>query len=289
MFGGIDFVAGLMLIGGILMGLVRGFLGTLIDLISIFLGLALGSFVYLAPVRLFRHFNITGIAVEIICFVLSVFVLTFTAITLFEMLRKRVEWKHFLDRLAGAGLGILEGFILSSGILILMSTSSQAATEISQSLVAGKVLRFLPAVLEKMERHNIVLPKLIMLPSSYPEEFEVKHKTVRFTKISFVKLDGATCLKCGGKVHFAGYFVLQGARLTPKFVCSQCGRTSDGCQTYEGFHAIYGSCPVELAKKGQRFDCGSWPNHEWVSPGKTCPVCGKSLEIWEWQAPQAYR
>ncbi|HPP12648.1 MAG TPA: CvpA family protein, partial [bacterium] len=254
MFGGIDFIASTMLLAGVLMGLVRGFLGTLIDLVGIAIGLSLGSFVYLGPVRLFRQFNITGSLVDLLCFVFSVFVLTFTSIVLLDMLRRRADWKHFLDRLGGALLGVGEGLVLASGTLILMSASPRAAGEISQSPVASKVLRFLPEIVERTEKHGLVLPKMVMLPSSYPAEFEVSQKGFRFIKISFTSLEGATCLKCGGKVHFAGYFVRQGASLSPKFVCENCGRTSDGCQTYEGFHLIYGTCPVTLARKGQRFD-----------------------------------
>ncbi|MCM8769969.1 MAG: CvpA family protein [Candidatus Omnitrophica bacterium] len=289
MIGGIDFIVGVMFLSGVLAGLVRGFLGTLIDLVGISVGLTLGSFVYLAPVQLFRHFNLDSPVVRLLCFAFSVSVLTFTTIVLLDMLRKRAEWKHFVDRFGGAALGVLEGLFLASGVLIILSTSASASREISLSPVAEKVLPFLPRVLESTERHGLVLPKMLSLPASYEAELNGQKQQYRFEKVAFSQFEGARCLKCAGKVQFDGYTLCQGTRLVPKFTCKQCGRTSDGCQTYEGFHYLYKVCPVEMAKKGQLFDCANWRNYEWVSPKGSCPVCGKQLELWEWKSPQSYR
>ena len=51
---------------------------------------------------------------------------------------------------------------------------------------------------------------------------------------------------------------------------------------------LYGKCPVELAEKGEKFDCGQWPNHLLVKPKGPCPVCGKTLDIWKWEPPVPY-
>lgn len=274
MFTGIDFIIVLLGISGILLGVVRGFVGSIIDLTGITAGLILASIVYEAPVHLFKRFNITGNAVELVCFLLSSVVLVFTIILLLDLLRKRVDIKHFLDRFFGLLPGIIEGFIFAGGILVVMSVSFNSATEIQGSKTAKYVIRFIPKVYEKIERKGVTLPKMIFLPKNYGDEFNPLNKTIQFIRTNFVELEGATCLKCDGKVKFAGYFPKLGVAVIPEFVCTKCGRTSDGCQTYEGFHLLYRVCPVKLAKQKQRFDCGNWPNREIIIPEGPCPVCG---------------
>lgn len=289
MFTGVDFITILLVLSGVLLGAIRGFLGTVIDLFSIAVGLALASVVYRAPVHLFRRFQITGSALELTLFILTSIILTMTVVLLLEIWRKRIETKLAVDRIFGGLLGIVEGFIFASGVLIAMSSSYDAGQEIQASRAARYVIRFIPEVYERAERHGITLPKVIVLPSIYTNELKANNQSFRFEKLNFVKLEGSTCLKCGGKVLFEGYFPRNGAGMAPKFVCSQCKRTSDGCQTFEGFHVLYGACPVDLAGKGQWFDCGNWPNHEWIIPRETCPVDNKRIESWEWSPPVSYR
>ncbi|RKY29641.1 MAG: hypothetical protein DRP67_06255 [Candidatus Omnitrophota bacterium] len=281
MFGGIDFIIIVLVLSGILVGILRGILGVIIDLIGILIGSIIASFVYQAPVNLFKKFNITGSVVELIWYLLCFFVFTLIVILLLELGRKRIETRSFVDKFFGAILGIGEGFVYATGILIIMSGSFNAANEIQQSRTAEYVLRYLPKIYEKVERTGITLPKMMFLPEKYSDEFNPKYKKIRFVKINFVKLDGATCIKCGEKVKFAGYFLKYGASVVPKFVCTKCGRTSCGCQTYEGFHLLYGKCPVELAEEGEKIDCGQWPNDSPVIPKGPCPVCGKTLKVWK--------
>jgi len=134
----------------------------------------------------------------------------------------------------------------------------------------------------------VTLPKLVTLPFAYGGEFDYGHPAVRFLRYNFAKLDGATCIKCRGPVEFKGFLLRSGGAMMPLIVCTTCGRKSDGCQTFEGFHALYQACPVDYAVKGQRFDCGNWTNFEWVSPDGECPIDKKVLPSWEYHFPTRY-
>jgi len=58
MFTGIDFITTILMLSGVLTGIVRGFVGNLIDIIGICAGISLASIVYRAPVTLFKKFGI---------------------------------------------------------------------------------------------------------------------------------------------------------------------------------------------------------------------------------------
>jgi hypothetical protein len=128
-----------------------------------------------------------------------------------------------------------------------------------------------------MESLGLPLPKLVNLPADYQEEAAGLRHGLQFMRLNFTRLDGATCLNCRGKVQFLGYRFSRGTLMSPEFRCPKCGRTSDGCQTFEGFHAIYGKCPVTLAEEGVQFDCGVWRNGSWTVPRGVCPVCGNEF------------
>ncbi len=289
MFGGIDFIIIALILCGILAGIVRGFLGTFIDLFGIALSLALASFLYRGPVRLMARFGITGSVVELVLFLFTVVVLILTIIISLEALRKKTELRIFVDRFFGGVLGVVEGFVFASGILIITSASFNAATEVQQSKLGPSVARFIPRVYETAERHRLTMPKMIMLPKNYPDEFNVARQGVKFQKLNFAQLEGSICMKCRGTVLFEGYFIKEGAGMVPRFRCVQCGRLSDGCQTFQGFHTIYGTCPVDLAKKEQKFDCGNWFNYEWITPKGACPVDGNEIKSWLWTPPVTYK
>ena len=289
MFTGIDFIICILFVSGFLLALARGAIGTLIDFTGITAGILLASVTYLAPVNLFRRFEITGYVVNLIFFLLCFLFFTMTIILLFEMLRKKVSTEHVLDKIFGAVLGVAEGLLFASVVLIIISSSFNAASEIQHSTTTKYVLRFLPAAYEKIERIDITVPKLLLLPSTQQEEFNPSQKSIQFVNTNLgEKLDGATCLKCGGKVIFEGYYPKIGALLVPKYVCTKCGRTSDGCQTYEGYHLLYKKCPITLAREKHWFDCGSWLNYEWIMPKGPCPVDNNKLESWKWRKPIPY-
>lgn len=174
----------------------------------------------------------------------------------------------FLDSLGGAAFGLLKGAVIVG--IILMILMAIPVSGIRDTLTASPVARYLldmaPIVYQRVER---------ALPASVPRLL-VTSEGIGFRRVDFAALEGAKCIACGGKVKFEG-FVQKGFISAPKFVCSRCGRTSDGCQTYEGFHLIYGECPVEKSRQGYRLDCKVWPNGKFVTASGPCPVCGVQL------------
>ncbi|HAH97252.1 MAG TPA: hypothetical protein DHD79_02590 [Firmicutes bacterium] len=170
-----------------------------------------------------------------------------------------------LDKLGGSAFGILKGILLIAFMLLIIGSiplpklhqtigESGLASDIGQvtPLMYGLVERALPA--------NV--PRLLITPEG-----------LQLRKTRFSDLDGATCVDCRGEVEFKG-FESKGLVSSPKFICSQCGRTSDGCQTFEGHHQIYDRCPAEMGKQGIAIDCDSWPNNKPVIVKGPCPVCG---------------
>jgi hypothetical protein len=82
-----------------------------------------------------------------------------------------------------------------------------------------------------------------------------------------------TCVVCGGKVTFRSFGHEPQPRV-PLFECEQCGRRSDGCQTFEGHHLLYRYCPLD---DGVSMRCGYW-QCEWQRARGACPVCGGSKD-----------
>jgi uncharacterized membrane protein required for colicin V production len=289
MFTGMDVIISIIILSTMLLGFIRGFVGCTVDLLGIAGGISLASFVYRGPVALLSKFDIKGDVVELVCFLITSLLLILTIILILEVLRRRVGIKHIVDRLFGILPGILEGSILSSLLFITMSLSFNSAMEIQQSRLAGYITRFIPPIYEKTDRIGINIPKMVYIPKKYTDEFNPENKEIQFLRINFSQFEGFTCMECGDKVRFEGYFLRIGAAMVPKVVCEKCGRISCGCQTYEGFHKIYGVCPVEVAKQQKiRFDCGRWPNYKLITPRGPCPVDGNTLKLWEWIPPTLY-
>jgi len=284
---GIDFILIVVFLSGILIGITRGFVGGIIDIIGIIVGISLSSIAYKAPVNLFSKFNIKGTPVDILFFHLFSFLFIISVIVGIEVLRKKVYIKHIVDRILGIFTGVIVGMFLCGFLLNMMSASPNTAREIDNARFSKYITRFAPKIYERSDRIGITLPKLIALSKDYMDEFDKTKLSISFIKVNFSKMKG-TCMKCGGEVEFKGYFIKAGMSVIPKFVCKNCGRTSDGCQAFEIFHFIYKKCPVELAKKGIKFDCGNFPNHELIMPKIECPVDKNQLQLWEWQPPLKY-
>ncbi|MGC8977647.1 MAG: CvpA family protein [Candidatus Ratteibacteria bacterium] len=284
---GIDFILIIVFGSGILTGILRGFIGGIIDIIGIISGVSLASIAYKAPVNLFRRFNIVGTPVEILFFHLFSFLFIISIIVGIEVLRKKVYIKHIIDRIFGFFTGIILGMFLSGFLLNIMSSSPNVAKDIDQTKFAKYIVRFIPKIYERSDKLGITLPKLIAMPEKYEDEFDKTKVKISFLKVNFVKMKG-TCIKCGGEVEFSGYFLKTGTSVVPKYICKNCGRTSDGCQTFELFHFFYKKCPVELARKGIKFDCGNFPNHQLIMPKYPCPIDNNQLQLWEWQPPINY-
>ncbi len=185
------------------------------------------------------------------------------------------ELTRRLDRAGGASLGAVMGIILASGFLVVSGAITGTAAPVRHSLLGSPIISLVPKLHETAERVGLPLPKLMMLPVDYREEVQGTRQGLQFLRLNATRLDGALCLHCRTPVKFMGYKFSRGTLISPLFRCPKCGRTSDGCQTFEGFHAIYGTCPVNLARQGVRFDCGVWTNGWLTYPHGRCPVCGK--------------
>lgn len=197
-------------------------------------------------------FAAVGVVVNIIAYVLNTFA-NFSFLSIF-------------NRLGGAGLGLLKGGIVVCVVLFLVTLlpRTDLQKQIDQSYLAPKFVAATPIVYSQFEK---------VIPTTFPKLL-VTSQGVQFRSIDFSKLEGATCVACGKPVHFVGYFQ-KGHYRSPKFVCTSCGRTSDGCQTYQGYHKIYGECPVVKGREGYQIDCRIWPNGKFVTPLGPCPVCGE--------------
>ncbi|MFB3880748.1 MAG: hypothetical protein ACE149_05765 [Armatimonadota bacterium] len=85
----------------------------------------------------------------------------------------------------------------------------------------------------------------------------------------FLRCGGWTCVTCGGRVEFRGFGHEPKPRV-PLFSCAECGRRSDGCQTFEAHHLLYGGCALD---DDIPMRCGHWLC-AWARPRGACPVCG---------------
>lgn len=170
------------------------------------------------------------------------------------------------DSIGGAVFGAIKGVLLIGFILVILGSVPipSVHSTIGQSGLARDIGQITPKFYGLVEKAlPASVPRLLITPEG-PQ--------LRRARLS--DLEGATCVDCGGKVRFFGVDS-RGLLYSPKFVCTQCGRTSDGCQTYQGYHQIYGRCPLEQTDEGVAIDCDSWPNNRPVLVKGPCPVCGR--------------
>jgi hypothetical protein len=147
--------------------------------------------------------------------------------------------------------------------------------QVEQSYMAPTIIEITTVVYDELSNFlPFKLPRIATYPESLGGYVSSISSYVEHQSVDFKQLDQATCFACGEPVDFLGYLDNSRGSISPKFLCSGCGRTSDGCQTYEGYHEMYEVCPVELAKQGYRFDCGIWTNHRYIVPEGPCVVCG---------------
>ncbi len=256
----------------------RGLISSAGDIISIALALGIGSVVYplaAAPIAWLLHFppNVSGP----IGYLVVTVIIALSAGWGCAALAHRFEPSKHISRIGGAVFGGVLGAILSGVLVLASGLLPGAGSAAQQSLLGRNMIQVVPRLHEGMESIGLPLPKLVQLPTDYRDELEGMRQGLQFMRLNFTKLDGAMCIHCRTPVKFVGYKFSHGMLMSPKFQCPNCGRTSDGCQTFEGFHAIYGKCPVDLANQGVEFDCGVWTNGWWTVPHGKCPVCGKEF------------
>jgi uncharacterized membrane protein required for colicin V production len=257
-------------------GARRGLIAAAGDILSLLLGLIIGSLAYpLAAAPLRAIFGLGDAVAGALGFILLAVLTVFLAGWGSSLLAQRFTLSKPANRLGGAGFGGFFGILLAAVLVLASGILPAAARPVSASALGPRIIALVPRLHENMDAIGIPLPKLVYLPTDYRDEVLGVNRGLQFLQINFSRLDGATCIHCRSPVRFTGYHFSRGTLISPQFRCPNCGRTSDGCQTFEGFHAIYGVCPVSLAQEGLRFDCGVWTNGWWTVPHGPCPVCGK--------------
>ena len=274
----VDLFILLVVTGSAVSGARRGLVPAGGDILSLFLGLALGSIAYPAGSAVMRLFlgRPSALADALGFVAIAALVVTAASWGLTHAAR-RVRLPGPADRVGGAASGAAFGLLLAAVLVLASGLLPGAAEPVERSFLGGRTVKLVPRLHETMERVGFPLPKLIQLPADYRDEVEGRRGEFRFARLNFTDLGGAMCLHCRKPVSFEGYHFSRGTLLSPKFACPGCGRTSDGCQTFEGFHIIYRGCPVTPAEEGLQFDCGVWTNGWRTVPHGPCPVCGREL------------
>lgn len=179
------------------------------------------------------------------------------------------EWRKYtkstaiswIDSWAGAVFGVFKGLVIMIFVFMVMVSTPWNVTHqpVENSFLAQDVLRLTPVFYYLQERS---------LPANVPR-LMISPEGLQLRKFNYQSLDGATCIVCHGKVRYDG---LKGRGIIsfPHFTCTNCGRVSDGCLTFEGYHLLYGRCPYQDQKV---LNCKVWPNPTDVHPKGICPVC----------------
>jgi len=248
----------------------RGLLLALFDILRVLAGLSFGLAAYSLAATVF-HSYLAGI----VAFV----VIAVTLVTVLAMLLKRsgVDPKWGVTpwgRIAGGAVGFCLGFAICTVLIPVLGRSRELQSDIMRAPLARPFVALMPSLYTAADAMNVDLPQLNRRAVRFEDE-GLNAKAVFTERINFSRLNGAMCIECRTPVRFQGYRMKLGMSVSPQFICPNCGRTSDGCQTFEGFHTMYHHCPIEVARGRVAIDCGVWPNGRPVQPKGRCPVCGR--------------
>jgi len=280
-FNWIDLIIGFILLAATIRGIRVGLIKSLLAIIGILAALFLAKAYYSQLSLLLPEAAwLPPVAADTISF-LSIFILTALLVHYCGELLVRYTARgpfRTLDKFCGTFIGLAIGIALVGVLLIVISAFpifTAFHEQVEQSFLAQPIMENLLLFYDQISGLlEIELPKLTVYTEDLGTFLQSVNTETNLYKIDFRALDQATCFVCGGTVDFLGFLDNGKGAISPKFVCAACGRTSDGCQTYEGYHAMYGKCPVELGNQGYRFDCGIWTNNSFHRPLGPCPVCG---------------
>jgi hypothetical protein len=257
---------------GILAEARRGLFFALFDIFRIVAGVGAGFAAYSLFHRLFHSYTAGFVALAVAA--LAVVVLVPAAL---RLLKLNPAWGRTTAGRAAAGIiGLTIGLLIAAVFVPVIGRSSWGREAVPRSVLARPFAKTAPALYYIADALNLDFPMLNARAVRFEDEGRAE-RTALVERINYSRLNGATCIECGAPVHFDGYFRRVGVTVSPRFTCPQCGRTSDGCQTFEGFHKMYGRCPVDVSDALGPIDCGVWPNDRPVYPRGVCPVCGKSI------------
>jgi hypothetical protein len=262
----------LLLVGaGIFAEVSRGLFFALSDVVRIAGGVAAGFAAYALFHRLFHTYTAGFITLGIAALAVVMLVPTTLRLLKLDPAWGKTGWGR-----AGAGvIGLGIGLLIAAVFVPVAGRGGWGRAAVSRSLLARPFLETAPLPYTIADALDLDFPML----NARAIRFEDEGGTGRpglVERVNYSRLDGSTCIECRAAVKFAGYHRRFETAVSPKFVCPVCGRTSDGCQTFEGFHKIYGRCPVDVAEALGPIDCGVWPNDRPVYPKGVCPVDGKS-------------
>jgi len=280
----LDLIIFIIVAAAVIKGIRAGLIRSVFNVAGLVIGF-LAAVSYYAPAgsMILRHINLPQIIADVLSFIV-IFAVTTAAVHLVGSLvavLTKIRLFRFADRVGGSAAGLLIGFILV-GIILIMITAFPLFNgfhdQIEESYLAPTIVENTQQAYEELGKLlPVELPQLTSFPeelSSYLSVISTRSEHSDHHRVNFKELEGATCFVCGGPVEFIGYLDNNMQSVSPKFICTECDRTSDGCQTYEGYHEMYQVCPVELGKLGYRFDCGVWTNHSYHRPTGPCAVCG---------------
>jgi len=263
------------------LGALVGFIFSVVHLLGWFFGLmvAFQGYALVADIVL-QWIPLPTTLADILSFLLlflSVYGLILMVGSLASLLN-RFRVVKILDRIGGGMIGLTAGLVVSGALLLLLSSFPLVpgwGEEVEGGLLAPEFQETTDHWYQRLGGHiPMEFPDMAFYPEEtlpvYPEEGPDVSES---SSIDFEALDSSTCIACEGEVEFLGYQTNRYENQSPKFACQDCGRTSDGCQTFEGHHQMYQRCPEELGRQGYRTDCGIWSNENFIRPTKPCPVC----------------
>lgn len=266
----VDWIIGAVFVIFIYRGCRKGFVQQLFDLMgSIFALILAFHFYQRAGESLAAHLQISGPLANVIAFAFIVAAISCTVS--FIGARWRAATKEepiaLLDGMAGAVFGGFKAamLILIFCLILLAMPWDALHTPVENSDFAVHVLKLAPVFYRLQEG---------ILPSNLPR-LVVSPEGLKLRQIREQDLAGATCIACGAKTQLRG-LVQQGLSFYLQVECPKCHRVSDGCLTFEGYHALYGVCPYERLGTLGVIDCKVWPNPEPTRVHGKCPVCGRS-------------
>ncbi len=250
----------------------RGFLLILIDILRVILSLVIGVLGYVIGARIFHNLEL-----GLFLFMFLAIATVFTIPRIFKYTSSKTE--SVASKILGGILGFGLGIFISLGVILIMVAVPSLRDDVDQSVLSQPILSIIPAIHYEADVLNLRMPSMGSTALNFDEEGNpVVQRYVLRERVNFLRLDFSTCIECKAKVNFAGYKRRGGLLVSPLFVCPNCERKSDGCQTFEGFHKIYGHCPIEIVEKSGPIDCGVWNNNHPVYPKGICPVCGRYFD-----------
>lgn len=172
-----------------------------------------------------------------------------------------------IDGSLGAVFGAVKAALIMMVVLLLLLAIPWDFIQepIKNSDFANDLLRLTPVFLKLQN---------LTLPADFPR-MVISANGVKWLNLDYSRLGVATCFACGGKVKYNG-LVKAGLLHYPQTICMKCGRVSDGCLTFEGYHMLHQCCPYEKIGVMGTTDCKIWTNPEPAKVKGKCPVCGRT-------------